>query len=193
MTTDHNKLIYKYKYKIQILYWHKHKITIIGKDPKWSYKIETHFFLNFCPKNVRGCEDFSALFLQTNRVTSPIVSVTKVFWKFNIYIFTICVFVCHVSYVFKSNLEHFWQMSHWSPVYVPEIETGRHVKNNTCTVEIKNKIELCRLPLRHRLFLSCDCHGITDRTCKQKSWLKCVCFLYKIHVMVSLLMFCTVI
>ena len=23
------------------------------------------------------------------------------------------------------------------------------------------KIELCRLPLRHRLFLSCDCHGVT--------------------------------
>ena len=31
------------------------------------------------------------------------------------------------------------------------------------------KIELCRLPLRQRLFLSCDCHGVTDRTCKQKS------------------------
>jgi hypothetical protein len=30
-------------------------------------------------------------------------------------------------------------MSHWSPVYVPEIETGRHVKNNVCTVEIKIK------------------------------------------------------
>jgi hypothetical protein len=44
------------------------------------------------------------------------------------------------------------------------------------------KIELCRLPLRHRLFLSCNCHGVTDRTCKQKSWLKCACFLYKIHV-----------
>jgi hypothetical protein len=27
------------------------------------------------------------------------------------------------TYVFKSNLEHFWQMSIWSPVYVPEIET----------------------------------------------------------------------
>ena len=27
----------------------------------------------------------------------------------------------------------------WSPVYVPEIETGRHVKNNVCTVEIKIK------------------------------------------------------
>jgi hypothetical protein len=27
-------------------------------------------------------------------------------------------------------------MSHWSPVYVPEIGTGRHVKNNACTVEI---------------------------------------------------------
>jgi len=27
----------------------------------------------------------------------------------------------------------------WSPVYVPEIETGRHVKNNACTVEIKIK------------------------------------------------------
>jgi len=24
-------------------------------------------------------------------------------------------------------------MSRWSPVYVPEIETGRHVKNNACT------------------------------------------------------------
>jgi hypothetical protein len=43
------------------------------------------------------------------------------------------------TYVFKSNLEHFWQMSRWSPVYVPEIETGRHVKNNGCTVEIKIK------------------------------------------------------
>jgi hypothetical protein len=31
------------------------------------------------------------------------------------------------------------RMSHWSPVYVPEIETGRHVKNNACTVEIKIK------------------------------------------------------
>ena len=41
--------------------------------------------------------------------------------------------------VFKSNLEHFWQMSRWSPVYVTEIETGRHVKINTCTVEIKIK------------------------------------------------------
>jgi len=30
-------------------------------------------------------------------------------------------------------------MSRWSPVYVPEIETGRHVKNNTCAVEIKIK------------------------------------------------------
>ena len=41
--------------------------------------------------------------------------------------------------VFKSNLEHFWQMSRWSSVYVPEIETGRHIKNNACTVEIKIK------------------------------------------------------
>ena len=30
-------------------------------------------------------------------------------------------------------------MSRWSPVYVPEIETGRHVKINACTVEIKIK------------------------------------------------------
>jgi len=30
-------------------------------------------------------------------------------------------------------------MSRWSPVYVPEIETGIHVKNNTCAVEIKIK------------------------------------------------------
>jgi hypothetical protein len=30
-------------------------------------------------------------------------------------------------------------MSRWSPVYVPEIETGRHVKNNACAVEIKIK------------------------------------------------------
>jgi hypothetical protein len=30
-------------------------------------------------------------------------------------------------------------MSHWSPVYVPEIEIGRHVKNNGCSVEIKIK------------------------------------------------------
>jgi hypothetical protein len=30
-------------------------------------------------------------------------------------------------------------MSRWSPVYVLEIETGRHVKNNACTVEIKIK------------------------------------------------------
>jgi len=30
-------------------------------------------------------------------------------------------------------------MSRWSPVYVPEIETGRHVKNNVCAVEIKIK------------------------------------------------------
>jgi hypothetical protein len=43
------------------------------------------------------------------------------------------------TYVFKSNLEHFWQMSRWSPVYIPEIETGRHVKNNACSVEIKIK------------------------------------------------------
>jgi hypothetical protein len=87
------------------------------------------------------------------------------------------------TYVFKSNLEYFWQMSRWSPVYVPGIETGRHVKNNAHTgPEGLYKIELCRLPLRHRLFLSCDCHGVTDRTCKQKSWLKCACFLYKIHV-----------
>jgi hypothetical protein len=43
------------------------------------------------------------------------------------------------TYVFKSNLEHFLQMSRWSPVYVPEIETGSHVKNNACAVEIKIK------------------------------------------------------
>ena len=42
------------------------------------------------------------------------------------------------TYVFKSNLEHFWQMSCWSPVYVPEIEIRRHVKN-ACTAEIKIK------------------------------------------------------
>jgi len=30
-------------------------------------------------------------------------------------------------------------MSRWSPVYVPEIETGRHVKNNACAVKIKIK------------------------------------------------------
>jgi hypothetical protein len=30
-------------------------------------------------------------------------------------------------------------MSRRSPVYVPEIEIGRHVKNNACTVEIKIK------------------------------------------------------
>jgi hypothetical protein len=44
-----------------------------------------------------------------------------------------------VLIVFKSNLEHVLQMSRWSPVYVPEIETGRHVKNNACAVEIKIK------------------------------------------------------
>jgi hypothetical protein len=43
------------------------------------------------------------------------------------------------TYVFKSTLEHFWQMSRWSPAYVPEIETGRHVKNNACVVEIQIK------------------------------------------------------
>ena len=43
------------------------------------------------------------------------------------------------TYVFKNNLEPFWQMPRWSPVYVPEIETGRHIKNNACTVEIKIK------------------------------------------------------
>jgi hypothetical protein len=32
------------------------------------------------------------------------------------------------------------------------------------------------------LFLSCNYHGVTDRICKQKSRLKCACFLYKIHV-----------
>ena len=51
------------------------------------------------------------------------------------------------------------------------------------------KIELCRLHLRHRLFLLCDCHGVTDRTCKQKSWLKCACFLYKIHVILQCMWF----
>jgi hypothetical protein len=30
-------------------------------------------------------------------------------------------------------------MSCWRPVYVPEIGTGRHVKNNACTVKIKIK------------------------------------------------------
>ena len=30
-------------------------------------------------------------------------------------------------------------MSRWSPVYVSEIETERHVKNNTCGMEIKIK------------------------------------------------------
>jgi hypothetical protein len=30
-------------------------------------------------------------------------------------------------------------MLRWSPVYVPEIKTGRHVKNNACNCEIKIK------------------------------------------------------
>jgi hypothetical protein len=51
------------------------------------------------------------------------------------------------------------------------------------------KIELSRLSLRHRLFLSCDCHGVTDRTCKQKSCLKCASFLYKIHVTLQCMWF----
>ena len=51
------------------------------------------------------------------------------------------------------------------------------------------KIELCRLPLIHRVFLSCDCHGVTDRTIKQKSWLKYACFLYKIHVTLEINVF----
>ena len=39
----------------------------------------------------------------------------------------------------KANFNIFLQMSRCSPVYVPEIETGRHVKNNACAVEIKIK------------------------------------------------------
>jgi hypothetical protein len=34
------------------------------------------------------------------------------------------------------------------------------------------KIELCRLLLRHRLFLSCNCHGVTDRTCNKLYYLQ---------------------
>jgi hypothetical protein len=36
----------------------------------------------------------------------------------------------------KATLNIFYR---WSPVYVPEIETGRHVKNNAYAVEIKIK------------------------------------------------------
>jgi hypothetical protein len=33
------------------------------------------------------------------------------------------------------------------------------------------------------------CHGVTDRICRQKSWLKCACFLYKIHVTLEINVF----
>jgi hypothetical protein len=52
-------------------------------------------------------------------------------------------------------------------------ETTMHCKDILYKLE-KNpeglyKIELCRQPIRHQLFLSCNCHGVTDLTCKQKS------------------------
>jgi hypothetical protein len=47
-------------------------------------------------------------------------------------------FIYYLKYIGKYLSEEL-VLTRWSPVYVPEIETGRHVKNNACTVEIKIK------------------------------------------------------
>ena len=60
-------------------------------------------------------------------------------------------------------------MSRWSRVYVPEIETGRHVKNNACAVEIKINWIKRKQMTQENTYRDDNCHGVTDRTCKQKS------------------------
>jgi len=66
---------------------------------------------------------------------------------------------------------------HEIPLHGQEYLIQHYVKKFTSDLR-----QVGDLPLRHRLFLSCDCHGVTDRICKRKSWLKCACFLYNIHV-----------
>ena len=52
-------------------------------------------------------------------------------------------------------------MSRWSPVYVPEIETGRHVKNNACTVEIKITW-MMRKQMTYENIYRDDMHNVQD-------------------------------
>jgi hypothetical protein len=44
------------------------------------------------------------------------------------------------------------------------------------------KITTFKIVFIFDVFFSAPIPNTTDRTCKQKSWLKCACFLYKIHV-----------
>jgi hypothetical protein len=123
----------------------------------------------------------------------------------------VCVFACHMFsyhpfyfdfhsariifdvssgfYFWNVNRTPTWHLSKMFKVAFKDVSTKNSEPTYWTILFVMLKIELCRLPLRHRLFLSCDCHGVTDRTCKQKSWLKCACFLYRIPVTLQCMWF----
>jgi hypothetical protein len=116
------------------------------------YKKQAHFSQLFCLQ-VRSVtpwqsHDRKSRCLRSKRHSSILYSPSGLFSSYfinevNFYRYKKYVSVGRLTifgtYVFKSNLEYFWQMSCWSPIYVPGIETRRHVKNNAYTVEIKIK------------------------------------------------------
>ena len=126
-------------------------------------------------------------------------------------IVTVCVFVVSILFWFPQRTHYFWRVFRFLFMEHKQYESWHlkkmikftfkdvSTKNSEPTywtilfvmpkmyfiykVAGKKSIKFnCRLPLRHLLFLSCNYHGVTDRICKQKSRLKCACFLYKIHV-----------
>ena len=131
------------------------------------------------------------------------------------FIVTVCVFVCHMFsyhpfyfdfhsapvicgvssgfYFWNVHRTPTWYLSKMFKVAFKDASTKNSEPTYWTILFVMLKIyfiyKLCHLPLRHRLFLSCDCHGVTDRTCKQKRWLKCACFLYKIHVTLQCMWF----
>ena len=71
-------------------------------------------------------------------------------------------------------------MSSWSPVYVPEIETGRHVKNNACTVEIKIKWMIRKHMTYENTYRDDSVFWTCTETCQK--YLVTVIFYYIFHI-----------
>ena len=69
-------------------------------------------------------------------------------------------------------------MSRWSPVYVPEIETGRHVKNNACTVEIKIKWTIRKHMTYENTYREDNTYFLLSNLLNPKNIIECT-YLYK--------------
>jgi hypothetical protein len=88
------------------------------------------------------------------------------------------VFVLSILFWFPQRMHYFWRVfrfrtknsepTYWTILFVM-LKNYFIYKVAGKNPEGLYKIELCRLPLRHRLFLSCICHGVTDRTCSKRA------------------------